>query len=257
MSEVLPSILIFLDVEFRPIILTVATLLGLYFSFKKLGTSVEVQYSTIIDTFYPERIRSIVLTNHKDKVVPIWGIQAVLENSHKISLAEYSEPKLLKPYETMKLDFEKYSDLLVGSDSFEPNFVFGKVDLFLDNGKKFKKCKTSSKTKRELPFQKVSVSKTKFDDIVITKYMAFIFVYVIDGVTKTALIGKSGFITNEWGFSFNSFGENVSEKTIIEGIESRGLHQLFTNYICYKVEYPHIDYAFRMLPDKTCSLNEI
>ncbi|TKF29453.1 hypothetical protein [Enterovibrio norvegicus] len=244
----------FLNNSFRPILLLVGSVFTIYFGISKVGVSVVAKLRVQNEMFYNERISSVSLTNNKDKTVTVWCIEAVIENSHRIKLKEFDAPLIIKSYETVSVEMEKYSKLSVGQDDFEPQFFLGLVDIYIDIGDKYIKCGTVRKRNNKLPFTDVTVSRCYLNDSIYTDKVKYILMYVFEGEVKTAFIAGNGFISNEWTFSINSLNDNPSEADVINMIESYGFNNLFTNYLCYRVNFPKTELVFNMLPDKSCSL---
>jgi hypothetical protein len=89
------------------------------------------------------------------------------------------------------------------------------------------------------------MSITKFNGHVFDETVAYIIAYYYQGKSYTAFIAESGIISNEWDFSPNHLGNSVNMGTIRSFINQYGFHGLFSNYECFKVDYPKINLAFK------------
>jgi hypothetical protein len=240
----LSQIFCFLN-DYLPILLIIATLFTIYFAIKKIGNKVTAQYTFSSPLFSEEYISNVVLSNKKDKTLSVWSINVVFDKHFTLTLEKFNPPIILKAYETVSLSLPKYSSLSVGSDRYKPNYLAKDVNIYIDIGHKLIKCEKNSKKDNLSHFTSVSMSITKFNGHVFDETVAYIIAYYYQGKSYTAFIAESGIISNEWDFSPNHLGNSVNMGTIRSFINQYGFHGLFSNYECFKVDYPKINLAFK------------
>lgn len=236
----------FLNTYFRPILLITGTGFGIYFSLQKVGTKIAAEYKVSKSRFCAQHISNIVLSNKKDKTISIWSIHAVFDKDFKLELDKFDPPKILKAYETVSLLLPKYSSLGINGDNFIPDYFRGNVSLYIDTGDKFIKCKEEIKKDFLNFYTPINRNSYKFNGHVFDESVAFILNYFYSDKSYTAFICKSGFIGNEWQFGLNHLGDNeITEITIEWFVKQYGFDKLFTNYLCFKVNYPETTLAFK------------
>lgn len=241
----LNQIFCFLNDYFRPILLIIATLFTIYFAIKKIGNSVTAQYTFSSPLFSEEYISNVVLSNKKDKTLSVWSINAVFDKNFTLTLEKFNPPIILKAYETVSISLPKYSSLSIDLDKYIPNYTTNDTNIYIDIGHKLIKCKNNTKKDSLSHFTSVSMNITKFNGHVFDETVAYIMAYYYQGKSYTAFITGSGIISNEWDFSPNHLGNNINEGTIRSFINQYGFHELFSNYKCFKVDYPNINLAFK------------
>ncbi|OOE82376.1 hypothetical protein BZG25_00545 [Salinivibrio sp. ML198] len=237
----------FLLQEGRTVIYLVASAYALYFYHTKIGFRLSITYEVSGDAYTDSQITKLVVSNHKDKVVPIWSIYMVLENDVKVEVYKPAEPVVLKPGEAMSIAPEKYTSLSIGGDHFKPHFFNRNVDFYINVGNKLVKCK-DRKFKDSFLEKIPQAHKTRmlFDGHLYNENVDYILVYFLDGKKYTAYIDNRGFIGHEWGLSPNTFGQTTVTPGIIEKmLEHYGYTSIFSNYVCFKCNGNDFDVVFK------------
>ncbi len=237
----------FLSQEGRTVIYFVASAYALYFYHTKIGFRLSITYEVSGDAYTDSQITKLVVSNHKDKTVPIWSIYAVLENDVKVEVYKPAEPVVLKSGESISIAPEKYTSLSIGGDHFEPHFFTRNVDFYINVGNKFVKCK-DRKFKDSFLEKIPQAHKTRmlFDGHLYNENVNYILVYFLDGKKHTAYIDRRGFIGHEWGLAPNNFGQATVTPELIENmLEHYGYTSIFSNYVCFKRNGHDFDVAFK------------
>lgn len=233
--------------EGRTVIYFVASAYALYFYHTKIGFRLSITYEVSSDVYTDSQITKLVISNYKDKAVPIWYIYAVLENDVKIEVYKPKEPVVLKSGESVAIVPDKYTYLYIGSDHFLPDFFTENIDFYANVGTKFVKCK-DKKFKDSFLKKIPQARKTKmlFDGHLYNDNVEYILVYFLDGKKHTAYIDTSGFIGFEWELAPNSFGQvKVTPELIENMLEHYGYTSLFSNFVCFKRNGHDFDIAFK------------
>ena len=235
-----------LNVHFKPIVVLIGSIFTLYFAIQKIGNKVVARYEVSTQFFSAEYISKVVLTNKKDKTISIWSIYAVFENELQVELKKFDPPIVLKSYETTSLSMPKYTELTINDDKFEPNYISGKVSLFLNIGNQLIECKKDKWKGSEPPYTKLSTRTHDFNGHVYNENLKYILIYNYNGNSHTAFIDKGGMICNEWDFSPNGLARNnINPEAIKQMLLKYGFHEMFTSYACLEVEYPRIKFLFK------------
>lgn len=220
---------------FRPILILISSAFALYFSFKKIGNNISVNYSISYQTFSAGSIKELVLSNNKDKPVSIFGIYALFENDLALEVKKFSPPIILKPYETIAIFPDKYSNLTVDGDEFHD--MFHNVKFIVDSTNGVIHCNRNIKSNLINQYRTITKNTYLYNNFVYDESVSFILDYFFEGDKKTAFISKSGYIGNEWGFSPNHLGgaEKVTKDEIINMLEQSGLASIMSNYVLSEV----------------------
>ena len=88
----------------------VATGFSFYFTWQKLGTSVNASYSISGDIFSEERLDNIILKNNKNKPIEIFTISALIDNKYYIEVERLDTPIILKGLEVVKINTSPVSE---------------------------------------------------------------------------------------------------------------------------------------------------
>ncbi|HYA42006.1 MAG TPA: hypothetical protein VEF34_11925 [Syntrophobacteraceae bacterium] len=237
------------DAYVRPIVFLIAAGFSIYFAFKKIGLSVVAHYIVSGQTYSDTYISKLVLTNNKDKPICVWSAHAVIDNDLSIDLDTFDPPLVIKPLESHSVSLPPFTSLSIANDKYKPDYYAQNVDIYINTGSKMVKCKR--KPVIDVPFRHVAKLVYNFNDHVYNENVKYILHYVVEGESQTAFIDSGGFIGNEWGFAPNSFGKaDVSEDDIKQMLTHCGFDRLFSNYICYRVDFPKIKFAFRKQPNE-------
>ena len=234
--EYIDSFIKFSNDYFRPLLILITSSFAIYFAIKKLGNSVSVQYSIKHERFSAPRIDEVVLSNNKDKAVSIYSIYAVFNKDLLLELKRFSPPEILKPNETIGIFTGEYSSLSIDGD--EISLKLEEAEIFLESKHKNIKCTSIVHENLLQRYRHITKHTCIFNGFVYDETVAYIMSYVINNENKTAFIHFSGYIGNEWEFSYNHLGEEPSVRVILNFINEGGLEDIFTNYQIFEVLIP-------------------
>ena len=235
----------FINLYFKPLFLVISSIFGIYFTIQKIGDKVEIIFETSKGQFSKTRISNIVLTNKKNKLINIWSINAVFNKELKLNLDEFNPPLILKPHESLSLTLPDYSNLNINGEDYKFSMLQKNIEVYIDSGDKCITCIKKSKNNNNSVYTQISKEIYKFNAHTYNEYVSYILVYFYQNESKTAFISHNGYIGNEWEFSPNHFGNvEVTPDNILNMLKSSGLHSVFTNYICHKVNYPMTELVF-------------
>ncbi|WP_198333352.1 hypothetical protein [Psychrobacter aquimaris] len=243
--EYLSIIWEWIDQQFRPVTAILASFFAIFFAWRKIGYKVNVTYDITLSGTSEVRISNMVFQNKKDKPLSIYKIVAVFDKSYCLEIHRCSPPLILKPYESISIETEEYSYLSVGEDRYYPELQC--AEIYIESDDKIIKCK--AKPHKTLAFKYMNVSKTIniFNGVVYTDNVAYILVYAVNNVNKTALLYDSGLILHEWDFHFNGIklsGEKLEADDISQFLEIH-YSRTIDSYLLYKMnESP---YGFDLL----------
>ncbi|NNN70853.1 hypothetical protein [Vibrio sp. 3-2(1)] len=110
--SIFSGILLFLNGNFGSIVSVIASVFAIYFAFRKIGHKFQFVYSPSnpLDPFGTQ-IKSLVLTNCKDRTYAIWRVFIIIDGKFKLTIKNYLHPVAINPYETILIDCEKYSSI--------------------------------------------------------------------------------------------------------------------------------------------------
>src|SRR3989339_311629 len=202
--------LIFSTQEFLKIVPGLAIFpISFYLAWKKLGTKVIASITFGYGRTIASGINYVDLTNLKDRPMAIYAIYAVLNEDISFEVDKFEPPLILKSLESMRIETQPYSQLMLGVDTFIPDFLPpNHIDLYLVLAEKIIKCQPGRHPsfigKAMLNKYRYAVKSTsRFNGHVYNEQAAYAITYRQDKQIKTAIVDTSGFICREWNFRFN------------------------------------------------------
>ena len=183
--------------------------LSLYLACKKLGTKVTASITAQLQKTVAPRIGEVVLMNQKDRALTVFAIYAVMDQEIFWEIDKFEPPIVLNPLESTRVETRPYSQLMLGADNFEPEFMAPyNIDIYIVLSHRVVKCKTVTHPRLlNIPaFQhyRMAIKHTKrFNNIVYNDDAAYAITYVIGSEIKTAIVDSSGFVCCNWNFRFN------------------------------------------------------
>lgn len=211
---------------------------AIYFACQKLQVKACVSFSMQSDRLYGTYISQLVISNKRDNIIPIALIKLEVIGSGTFTLVEFSPPLVLKGYESQGVDIPKYSTLYsdVGEIELDP-FKIPLLHLITMSGKEIN-CEIESHI-TERDFNNI-ITKfvNKFNDIVLTDKMAFIFSYKLEGNEKNLIIDRRGMFYENNPFPFNYIDTTRTQivEQIKDYITNTGYHEWFDNYMLFSVD---------------------
>lgn len=213
----------------------IAASFTIYFGYQKVTKDIRVSFSMTHSKLYDTHITNLVLSNKRDNALAISSIFVRIGGKGNFELVSFSEPLVIKAYDTQLVDVPKYTCLLGGVGVVEID-IFD--DLFFNiitvSGDVIE-CHVESAVNKYGLEDRLVKHTVNFDDIVLTDRMAYIFSYCIDGVFKKIIIDKHGFISGHSPFSINLF-PSLSTESFREFLINRGFHDMFSNYYLVRVD---------------------
>ena len=98
--------------------------LSFHLAWKKIGSDkVSCSITIRFNKISASRISAVTLSNHKDRPLTIFGIQAVIENDITYTIESFDPPITLKPLETITIKTNPYSSLYMGLEKWNPSFL--------------------------------------------------------------------------------------------------------------------------------------
>lgn len=257
--EIFQQFISYIDTNFRPLIVLISTLLALFFYWKKIGNNIVCSFKVSSDRLSSTRIDDLVLTNKKDKPVPIYAIHAVFDKELLLTLCECNPPLILKPYESIAVNTEAYSNLFIGADAYYPEYIDAEILIESVNG--LIKCKSHFYNRNLLnsDFRRIMKSISKFNGIVHSGNFSYVLIYRFEDKVHTTFIHESGFLENDWSFDYNKIGIPVDfkldEKIINKFLIDCKYVELFTSYNIYKYDCRSYDLVFSSTANKVSELS--
>lgn len=188
--------------------------LSFYLAIKKIGVSISCSAQMGEDLFFPARVKSLVLSNNKDRPITIYEVFGVFGDHIQFPVHQFEPPLVLKALETMSIATERYSFLTVGSNEWQPSMAPNeKIDFYITTTEGSIKCKSFAKPMMIVQaIQQGYVMATRYtkqiNGKVISKKIRFIMVYAVGNDEKTALIESGGLLDEFTGLGFNSISLN-------------------------------------------------
>lgn len=235
----------FLNLYFKPVLLIISGCFAIYFAIQKFGNKVTAQYTFSMGLYTSDRISSVVLANKKDKTISVWSIHAVFDKEYQLELDKFDPPIVIKPYESTSFTLPEYSSATIGSDEFQLDYLDRNIELYIDIGHKLIKCSKQFKSDYLQIFTHISKHNLTFNGHIYNDRVSYILSYYYDDKLHTAFI-CGGMVTNEWEFRPNHLGnKEVTANQLENFLINEGFDSVFTNYQCYKVNFPRTELVFR------------
>ena len=204
---------------------------SLYFAWLRVGSDVSARCTWSFDRIRASGIGEVTLVNMKDKSIPIFSIQAVRDGA-MFELSEFSPPLILKPFEATIVVADEVSNWYVGDakyDFMEDLSGCENVSIYIFSSNRRIKCKVSKIPSPIIFAKKHNISIAykcvdKFNGIVYNENALYALTYRDDGLDKTAIVDKSGYIN--WGMLPNLIPESelssadaVKAALMLSGVE--------------------------------------
>lgn len=207
----------------------------IYFGYQKVTKKVCVSYTLTMGGLYNTHLTNFVITNKRDNVIVISSILMKIGDKGIIEIINFPEPVVLKGYDAQLIDIPQYSAIsgpngpvsLDHNDRLSFSLVTGAGEIIA--------CEVESPVTEETLKSRLSVVSIKFNDIVLTRNMGFIFTYSINETVTHVIFDKHGFIEGYTPFQYNMF-PNMSEQFFGDFLLSQGYHTLYDNYALFKVQ---------------------
>ena len=186
----------------------------------------------------------MVFQNKKDKSLSIYKVIAVFDKTYYLEIHKCSPPLILKPYESVSIETEEYSHLYVNGDRYFPKLY--DAEIYIESDDKTIKCKARTHKILALNYMPISKGVNRFNGIVYTDNFAYILVYVVNDVIKTAFLYDSGVILEEWDYNYNAIrvrGEKLEPDEIYDFLE-KYYSQTIDSYVLYKRNESKIGFEF-------------
>lgn len=183
--------------------------LSFYLAWKKLGIKVAGSFTVHYNRTTAKRIGEVVLVNLKDKPITIFAIYAIMDQDISWEIDKFDPPIILKSLESIRIETQPYSELYLGNEKFEPNFLSpSKIELYIATPRKMIKCETVSHPNLlNIPafkhYRAAAKNTRRFNNIVYNDGAAYAITYVINSEVITAIVDQSGFIGSNFDFGFN------------------------------------------------------
>ncbi|NHJ27363.1 hypothetical protein HAP90_00240 [Klebsiella quasipneumoniae subsp. similipneumoniae] len=216
----------------------IITILGaaftVYFGWQKVTNKVSVSYSITMDRLYDSYINHLVITNERDKVFTVKNVMLEIGDLGYFTLVKFEDPLVIKGYETHKVSIPKYSELNNRGERIKltPHDTLS-FYMITYSGKKIK-CSIENYSGSISGDKQINVIVNRFNDIVLTDNMKFIFLYRINDGEKTCIIDSGYFINKDNPFQFNMF-HDFSVDGFKNILIRDGYHQWFESYMLFQV----------------------
>ena len=218
--------------------------LSCYLAWKKISNKILISYTTYHSRTSATRIGNIVLSNIKDKPVPIFAIYATINRHISLKIEEFNPPLILKGLESLSVETTPVSNYYIGMDEYEPSFMMPeKVELYVISVGRIIKCKLinshSIDSFRNFSHYSMASSSTrKLNGFAYNNNVLYAIIYYFEGKQKTAFVEEGGFIGNEWDLHYNMIPKEqlLSADGIVDFLIHCQYDKIFTNYkvICLK-----------------------
>lgn len=212
----------------------IATGFTIYFGYQKVTKKICVSFKISASRLYDSHIANLVVSNKRDNSIAISSILLGVREKGSFELVNFTEPLVLKGYDTKLIDVPKYSSIYDGDKSLKfdilESFSFSIVTI----SGEVVVCEVESPVTFKALEGQLFKNTVYFNDIVLTDRMSFIFSYYVGGKSEDVIIDKSGFIPENSPFNFNQLSE-VSKEFFESFLVSQGYHDYYDNYALYKV----------------------
>ena len=239
MYDVAGSVITVVDVVSRALPVTLlATVLTLYFGFRKLGHKIQVSFSVVGHRYSKSRLSSIILVNKKDRVEIISRISVRFNGRYRLHLAKFPEPRILRPFEAIKIDTEEATDYLVGSESIDLLQLIQQRDIVFEIASedriiqtKAKRAHGKQRLRPKRRYIEIAAVREIYNGKVINESVIYAIIYKENNSTMTAFVDDSGFIGGDWEFGFNALTrDQIKDKDTVKAtLMKAGIMSYVTN----------------------------
>lgn len=207
----------------------------IYFGVQKISKKVTVSYSANVSKIYDMHISTIILTNKRDNAIAISSINMEVEGKGILQVIKFDSPLLLKNYDSLKVELPKFSSLY-NNDGVVKLDISDKFHFYIitTSGDEIK-CISENKHVAPNMKNKIIPDIIKFNGIVLTNRMSYIFFYANDNGEKYCIIDASLSINGDNPFHFHVLKEDKLRdfSSILIGY---GYHQRFKSYALFKID---------------------
>lgn len=206
----------------------------IYFGYQKVTKKISVSFSIKSDRLYESHITNFAISNKRDNVVIISSIKMSIGKKGNLQLIKFDKPLVLKGYESIPIDIPKYSKLrglngpiaIEAYDRLTFSVITGSGDVI--------NCDFESPLTLDGLDGRIIKQIVRFNDIILTNRMEYIFNYRINGKDTDAVFDKGCMITGDTPFGINFFPEMSGENFENYLVQSK-FHDYFENYALFKV----------------------
>lgn len=213
---------------------------AIYFTWQKMTRKVYASFTVSHSRIYHQHISSLILSNKRDNTVTLASIRYMMEDGNDIEIAKFDNPLIIKPYDTQRIEIENYSYLLDSNgNKFNPSFppfdngIIYLIDIY---GKEIE-CTTKAKgIPRPAKIKKIT---GKFNGVVLTSNIEYIFTYKSGDKERNLLIDKHGFIHGDPQHGDMPFHFNKLSGDYVENIKHglvNGYHDHFDGYMLIHIK---------------------
>ncbi|EPV6522919.1 TPA: hypothetical protein ACG04C_004535 [Escherichia coli] len=220
------------DIKFLSILAAAFTI---YFGVQKISKKVTVSYSANASRIYDMHISTIILNNKRDNAIAISSINMEVEGKGILQVIKFDSPLLLKNYDSLKVEPPKFSSLY-NNDGVVKLDISDKFHFYIitTSGDEIK-CISENKYVAPNMENKIATDIRKFNGIILTNRMSYIFFYANDNGEKYCIIDVSLFINGDNPFHFNFLKEDEL-RDFSSILISYGYHQQFKSYALFKID---------------------
>lgn len=212
---------------------------SLYFAYQKIQDKILVTYSIVSEGVSETRISEMSLINKKNKPVTIFSIQAVINKDIVVEVESFKSALILKPLESIHIDTSPFSSLRLGFDQYEAEYMApNQVDIFLITENKKIKCELINSPSLSSYFdfkhyKKATKETRTYNGKVFNDSVKYAIVYNYNSEERTAFVGKSGHISEDWGFKYNAVEESSmgSKEDVRSYLVAIGYDKIFDGLI--------------------------
>jgi hypothetical protein len=185
------------------------TTFSLYFAWQKIGYKITVSLTCGFNKTTAMSIKQVILVNHKNRVVPISEIYAVINGKQLVIIETFDVPLLLKPLEAIAITPHDFSFYVMNGKIIEIDFMtVSAVHFFASSENKtiqlieksVRYCYSSKNFKKYEFIRKVT---NTYNNKVYSENIKYGVTYQYNEECHTAFIDDHGFIWGDWIFDAN------------------------------------------------------
>ena len=182
---------------------------SLYFAHQKIGNRVLVTYSINSSIFTENRITNITLINKKNKPVTVFSIQVVINEDIVIEVEKFQPAIIIRPLEHAYIETTPFSSLHIDGCRFKEDYLSPKnLKMYLITDKGKLQCliipSPDLSTHFDFKHYRNTVKSTRsYNGKVYNDKAKYVIIYRRNSEQHTAFVDETGFIGEEWGYSYN------------------------------------------------------